>query len=161
MKSPNPAPAGVDAPELLEDQTLLVRGNAWPVILDADEDRALIRGGGTHLDLVSRDRVLGGVRQEVDEQLAEPVAVAAHDRQRLDHARRHRNLVGSERDHGRGLANEVANVDVPEDVGERSRLDPRRVEDVADQGRQPSRLLLDEREERFALLGGQLAPARA
>jgi hypothetical protein len=90
------APAGVDAPELLEDQTLLLRGNAWPVILDADEDRAVVRGG-THLDLVSRDRVLGGIRQEIEEELTEPVAVAPHERQRLDHARRHRDLVGSER----------------------------------------------------------------
>jgi hypothetical protein len=76
-------------------------------------------------------------------------------------ARIERNTVGSERDHGRSLANKVANVGVPEDVGERSRLDPRRVENVADQNRQPSRLLLDEREERFALLGRQLVPARA
>jgi hypothetical protein len=66
------------------------------VILDADEDRAVVRGG-THLDLVSRDRVLGGIRQEIEEELTEPVAVAPHERQRLDHARRHRDLVGSER----------------------------------------------------------------
>ena len=44
-------------------------------------------------------------------------------------------------------------------VRERPRLDPRRVEDVPDERREPARLVGDQREERVALLGGELAPA--
>ncbi len=46
-----------------------------------------------------------------------------------------------------------------ERVRERARLDPGGVEHVADQRRQPVRLVGDQGEERRALLGGQLAPA--
>ena len=51
-----------------------------------------------------------------------------------------------------------AEVDVAEAVAERPGLDPRRVEHVADQLGEPSRLVADQREERLALLG---ASARA
>ena len=56
-------------------------------------------------------------------------------------------------------SDERADVDVVEHVRERAGLDPRRVEHVLDQRRQPARLVRDQREKRRAVLGRELAPA--
>ncbi len=153
------APAGVHAPELLEDEEVLVGGDAGPVVDHGDDDVPVVRAGA-HLDLVPRDRVLGRVGEEVDEELAQTLAVAPHRRERVVHDRLHPYFVGSELDHRRRLAYELGEIDVREGVRERAGLDARRVEHVADERGQAARLLLDQGEERLALLGPELAPAQ-
>ena len=74
MKRPRPAP-GLERPpvvhpaELLEDEAVLVGGDAGPVVEHRDEHVAVLRPG-PHLDLVAGNRVLGGVRHEVEEELS-------------------------------------------------------------------------------------------
>jgi hypothetical protein len=122
------------------------------VVLHAEDDARVLRGG-PHIDRVARHRVLRRVRKEIEEELTQAVAVAAHRRQRLDDVGGDRDLVGRHLDHGRGLPDEVGDVDVAEGVREGAGFDTRGVEDVADETREASRLLLDERQERLALLG--------
>ena len=73
----------------------------------------------------------------------------SHDRHLL--LREHRSLDR--------LVDDAAEIDLLEAVAERPRLDPRRVEDVADELREPCRLVADEREERLALLRREHPPA--
>ena len=53
---------------------------------------------------------------------------------------------------------DLREVDVGERETEGSGLDARRVEDVADQRREPRRLVADQREKGLALFRGELAP---
>jgi hypothetical protein len=83
-EEPEPCPglratARVDAAELLEHEPLLLGGDPRAVILDAQDHRFVLRYCA-YLDLVARDGVLGRVREEVEEQLAEPVAIPANHR---------------------------------------------------------------------------------
>src|SRR5919106_4969404 len=151
--------AHVDAPELLEHEALLLGGDAGAVVAHAHLDVAVLARRG-HLDLVAGDGVLGRVREQVDEQLPQPLAVAPHGRQRAQ-LRRDADLVVAERDGRRRLAYELLEVDVGEGVREGARLDSRRVEDVGDERGETTRLLLDEGEKRLALLGCELAPTLA
>ena len=145
------------ATELLEDQPLVVDRDARPVVGDRDDDRA-VQLPHVDVDRGAGRRVLDRVVDQVAHDLAEPPGVAADERNLADH-RVQRHLVladGGRRDR---VADERGEIDVREAVRERPGLDPRRVEHVADQGREPRRLVADQCEERLALLGGQLAPA--
>ena len=70
-------------------------------------------------------------------------------------------LVLHELDTGDCVADERAQVDVPESVGEGAGLDPRGVEHVGDERRQPLGFAADQGQERLALVGSQLSPALA
>jgi hypothetical protein len=154
------ASTGVHAPELLEDEAALVGRDAGPVVDHRHVDVTVV-GPGPNLDLVAGHRVLGRVRDEVEQELTEALPVAPHGRQRIAHLRHDLHLVVSELDQRRRFAHELGQVDVREDVRKRARLDPRRVEHVADQRRKAIGLLLDEREEGLALVRRELAPAPA
>ena len=144
--------------ELLEDQHLLVLGNAGAAVADRDPDGAVLRPHD-HLDLVARRRVFDRIVDQVHEHLAQALAIAADRRDRPDHARAHLHLVlayGSGRD---GVFYQPLQVDVREAEGERPRFDARGVEHVADQAGEPVRLVRDQCEERLALVGVEHAPA--
>ena len=57
------------------------------------------------------------------------------------------------------IAHECAEMDVGETVGERAGVDPRSVQHVGDERRQPLRLAADQREKGLSLVGVELSPA--
>ena len=147
MNRPSPVPGfalppAVDAAELLEDQAL-VFGAGFPG-RRRRRRRRMCPSSAVARTRTSppRRRVLDGVVDQVRDHLAQPLAVAAHARQR----RRERrvldaHLVLTELRRGRDVADELGDVDVAERVAERPRLDPRRVEHVADERGEPARLV--------------------
>src|SRR5205085_2128676 len=127
------------AAELLEDELLVLARDPGAVVADRDDEGAVLgRRGDLHL--AARARVLDRVVDQVREHLAQPLAVAAHGRERPPHVRLHPDVVLAERRRRDRLLDEAREVDVAERVAERPRLDPRRVEDVRDERRQPARL---------------------
>src|SRR5919106_2073775 len=67
--------AEVQAPELLEHEGLLLGWDAGAVVAHAHGDQT-VGASRSHLDLIAHDRVLGRVREQVDEQLAQPLAIS-------------------------------------------------------------------------------------
>ena len=79
-------------------------------------------------------------------------------RQRSVHLCADAYLVLTELGCGRHIAQKLPEIDIGEGEAERARFDARRVEDVADEVGEPRGLVADQCEERFPLLGGELAP---
>ena len=146
------------AAELLEDERVVLGCDARAVVAHLDVDPPVLRER-LDLDLAAGRRVLDGVVEQVREHLTQPLAVAADERERPVDVRADPHLVLTALGSGRRLLDELADVDVRERVAEAARLDPRRVEDVGDELGEPLRLVLDQPEERLALLGRELAPA--
>ena len=74
------------------------------------------------------------------------------------HVRDHADLVLRERHSRNRISDERAEIDVCETVGERARVDSRRVEHVADERGQPLGLAADQREKGLSLIGVELSP---
>ena len=112
MKSPRPVPGFASRPderaaELLEDQALLLERDPRPLVADAHLDRPLV-GARDHRDLRSRPGVLDRVRDQVVDELAQPLGVAADRRQRATDLGRSRTSVLAELRRGHRLAHEPA-----------------------------------------------------
>ena len=137
---------------------MLLAGNARPAVAHADHDPSVRRG---HLDVheLAALRPLHGVVDQVREDLPQSHTVAAHRRERPAHDGPDSHLVLAERRRRDSFLRQLADVDVVEAVGERPRLDARRVEDVRDQVGEPPRLPGDQREERAPPRRCELAPA--
>ena len=148
-----------DAAELLEDLGLVLDADPGSRVADVD-DHVPVVGAGLDPDLAAGVRVLDRVGDQVVDELAEPVRVAAHARQGGRQLGRELHLVLADLGGCDRVAQHFGQVDVAEAVAEGAGLDPRGVEHVADERRQPRRLVCDHGEERLALLGPKLAPAR-
>ena len=109
-------------------------------------------------DLRAGVRVLDRVRDQVVDQLPQPLGVAANVRQRRRQLGREPHLVLADLRGRDRVAHDLGEIDVRERVAERARLDPRGVEHVADERGEPGRLVGDHGEERLPLLGPELAP---
>ena len=151
-------PATSARPNFSKMQRLLVARDPRAGVAHRDP-HAAVRRDGRDPHLAAVRRVLDRVLDQVAEHLPQPLAVAADRRQRAANRRDDRHVLLRERRRLDGLADDSAEIDVLEAVAERPRLDPRGVEDVADERREPRRLVADQREERLALLGGQHPPA--
>src|SRR5205085_1607265 len=110
------------------------------------------------LDRSAHLRVLDGVVDQVAEHLPKALAVGADGRHGPVEIRGQLHLVLAESRRRDRVLDEIGDVDVGEAERERSRLDPRRVEHLRDQRREAGGLVRDQREERVAVLGRELAP---
>ena len=146
------------AAELLEDLDLVLGADPGSRVADVDDHVAVV-GTGLDADLAAGVRVLDRVRDQVVDELTEPLRVAAHARQRGRQLGREPHFVLADLGGGDRVAQHLGQIDVAEAVAEGAGLDPRRVEHVADERREPRRLVRDHGEERLALLGPELAPA--
>src|SRR4029453_11479073 len=138
--------ADLNATELLEDQTLVLARDPGPVIADLDL-QAPARAHSLDFYILAGARVLDGVVDQVDENLAEPVPVAPNAGKRLPDDRADRDLVlaalgGASR--GSGALGETH---VFERVAEGPGPDPRRVRTAPRQLGEPRRFMRDEAQE--------------
>ena len=145
-------PAISTPPELLEDPRLVLARDPRPGVAHGDA-HAAVRRERAHLDLAVLRRVLDRVVDEIPDHLPESRAVSADRRQLPGHRRDDRHLVLREHRRLDGVADELGDLDILEAVAERPRFEPRGVEDVGDEVREPRRLVGDEGEERLPLLG--------
>ena len=152
-----PARAGaVRLPEPLKDQGQVAGGDADSRVFDRDGDApaALRRQHGHALP---GGRELGGVRQDVPQDLQEPIAVPSHGQ-----PGRHRpgdlHALHLERRPGRldGLEDDLVHVDEVDRQLQPARDDARRLQDAIDQPRQRVRVALQRVERPRAVLGADL-----
>ncbi len=153
-----PAQAALRAAELLEDDAVLLARDSGTAVAHTDR-HAAVRAPHLDVDRLAALRPLHGVLDQIRQDLTQTHAVAAHLRDRPVHDRVDRHLVLAESRRSHGFLGELAHVDVVEVIGERARLDARRVEHVRDEVGETGRLVRDQGQERGALVRRQLAPA--
>src|SRR5690606_4382623 len=134
----------IDLPELVEDVRQLIGGDADAGILDGDLEPVVAAPARLDDDLALL-RELRGVRQQVEQDLAQLELVGLDDRDvvgelrvNLDRLAAHVLL------HGRdALVDELGKLELLDDDIELTCLDLREVEDVVDQREQRVRVVLD------------------
>src|SRR5262249_39268571 len=143
------------ADELPEDLTLKLLWDAYPFVLDADTDDAVL-AHALDADDSPLGRVLDRVREQVRNHLREPVRVAVH-RQRRRRQRDVEQVLGAlAREEVGLLADDGAHVDeVPRDR-ELPLLEALHVEEVVDERSEAPGLCLDDPQILAALLVGHV-----
>src|SRR6476660_4061552 len=124
--------AGVDAVELAEDPALLERSDPDPFVADADPDAALARLD-RKFDTAPAGRVLDGVVDQVDQDLAQLVRISGYGLERVGDLELDRDVLsrGEEGAHlTRDALRERAKIDLLFRQRELSRIEVAGVEDV-------------------------------